>query len=263
MELLKLENISAGYGDKLIIKDINFTIDNSEFTALLGLNGTGKTTLLKTISGLIKPFSGNCFLEGQDIFMLKEKERAQKISFMSQRHSIVYDIKVVDVVLMGITPYLNVFQTPSKNHRQLAYEMIHLMGMDEVGDSNFNYLSEGQKQLIIIARNLMQNAALMLFDEPDSALDFVNKHRVLSKIRQIVKTDKRGGLITLHDPNYALNYCDRIILVDEGRVYADFKRADISTNILKDIFTPIYGEIEVIKQDEKYIIMRSDYESRI
>lgn len=263
MELLKLENISAGYGDKLIIKDINFTIDNSEFTALLGLNGTGKTTLLKTISGLIKPLSGTCLLEGQDIFMLKEKERAQKISFMSQRHSIVYDIKVVDVVLMGITPYLNVFQTPSKNHRELAYEMIHLMGMNEVKDSNFNYLSEGQKQLIIIARNLMQNAALMLFDEPDSALDFVNKHMVLSKIRQLVKTDKRGGLITLHDPNYALNYCDRIILVDEGRVYADFKRADISTNILKDIFTPIYGEIEVIKQDEKYIIMRSDYESRI
>ena len=263
MELLKLENISAGYGDDTIIEDINFTIDKSEFTALLGLNGSGKTTLLKTISGLITPTKGKCLLNEQDIFSLKEKERAQKISFMSQRHSIVYDIKVVDVVVMGITPYLNTFQSPSNAHRKLAYEMIQLMGMDEVKDSNFNNLSEGQKQLIIIARNLMQNAALMLFDEPDSALDFINKHMVLSKIRQVVKKNNRGGLITLHDPNYALNYCDRIILIDNGKVFADFTTAGISTEFLKDTFTPIYDEIEVIEHKGRFIIMRSDYETRI
>lgn len=263
MELLKLENISSGYGDDIIIRDINFTMENSEFTALLGLNGTGKTTLLKTISGLIKPNEGKCLLNDQDIFTLKEKERAQKISFMSQRHSIVYDIKVVDVVVMGITPYLNTFQSPSKKDRKKAYEMINLMGMDEVKNSNFNNLSEGQKQLIIIARNLMQNAALMLFDEPDSALDFINKHMVLSKIQKVVKKNKRGGMITLHDPNYALNYCDRIIVIENGNVFADFNTENISTEFLKDTFTPIYGEIEVIEHNGKFIIMRSDYETGI
>ena len=259
MELLKVENISAGYGDKVIIKDINFTTKQSEFTALLGLNGTGKTTLLKTISGLIKPFSGKCSVNERDISSLKEKERAQIISYMSQRHSIVYDIKVVDVVIMGITPYLGIFETPTKTHRETAYEMIHLMGMEEYGDSNFNNLSEGQKQLIIIARNLMQNAVLLLFDEPDSALDFVNKHMVLSKIREIVKKHNRGGLITLHDPNYALSYCDRIILIHEGKIFADFVTKDVNKEFLKGVFTNIYGNIEVVKHDDKFIIMRSDY----
>lgn len=256
MELLKVENIRAGYGDKVIIEDINFTTRNSEFTALLGLNGTGKTTLLKTISGLIKPMSGKCSINGKNIFNLKEKERAQIISYMSQRHSIVYDIKVVDVVIMGITPYLSIFETPSKAHREIAYEMIAIMGMEEYGDENFNNLSEGQKQLIIIARNLMQNADLLLFDEPDSALDFVNKHMVLSKIRQVVKQDNRGGLITLHDPNYALNYCDRIILIDRGKIFANFRTSDVDKGFLKEVFTSIYGNIEVIKHNEKFIIVR-------
>lgn len=263
MELLKVENISAGYGDKVIIKDINFTTKNSEFTALLGLNGTGKTTLLKTISGLIKPMSGKCSINGSNISSLKEKDRAQIISYMSQRHSIVYDIKVVDVVIMGITPYLSIFETPTKTHRELAYEMIKLMGMEKYSESNFNNLSEGQKQLIIIARNLMQNADLLLFDEPDSALDFVNKHMVLSKIREIVKKDNRGGLITLHDPNYALAYCDRIILIDNGKVFSDFVTDDVYEEFLKGVFAPIYGNIDIIKHHKKFIIMRSDYETRI
>ena len=243
MELLKVDNISAGYGDKVIIRDINFTTKKSEFTALLGLNGTGKTTLLKTISGLIKPMSGTCSINGKDILNLKEKERAQIISYMSQRHSIVYDIKVVDVVIMGITPYLGIFETPTRAHKETAYKMIQIMGMEEYGDNNFNNLSEGQKQLIIIARNLMQNADLLLFDAPDSALDFVNKHMVLSKIRELVKEDKRGGLITLHDPNYALNYCDRIILIDQGNVFADFVTTDVDKEFLKEVFTSIYGNV--------------------
>jgi iron complex transport system ATP-binding protein len=263
MELLKVENLSSGYGHKVIIKDINFSTKKSEFTALLGLNGTGKTTLLKTISGLIKPMTGKCSINGVDIASLKEKERAQTISYMSQRHSIVYDIKVVDVVVMGITPYLGIFQTPSHVHKERAYEMISLMGMEDYKEHNFNNLSEGQKQLIIIARNLMQNADLLLFDEPDSALDFVNKHMVLSKIRKVVKGENRGGLITLHDPNYALNYCDRIILIHEGTVFADFYTSEIDIEFLEEIFTSIYGEIQVIKHHKKYLIMRSDYEARI
>lgn len=263
MNLLKVENISAGYKNKTIIKDINFEIKRGEFTALLGLNGTGKTTLLKTISGLIKPMSGKCLLNGQDTFILKEKERAKRISYMSQNHNILYDTPVIDVVIMGVTPYLNIFETPSREHRKLAYEMIKLVGMEEVSDLNFNNLSQGQKQLIIIARNLMQNAELMLFDEPDSALDFINKHMVLSKIKEIIKVNKRGGLITLHDPNYALEYCDRIILIKEGRIYADFLTNDVSIEFVKEVLTSIYGSIDVIEHRGKFMMMRGDYETGI
>lgn len=258
MNFLKLENVRAGYGEKNIIKDISFSMESSEFIALLGLNGTGKTTLLKTISGLLKPLSGKVFLQGEDISKLREKERAQKISYMSQANTIIYDISVVDVVVMGITPYLGIFQTPSLHHREIAYQMLELIGMEEVWDSNFNKLSEGQKQLVIIARNLMQDAKLMLFDEPDSALDFINKHMVLGKIREIVKTSGRGGLITLHDPNYALTYCDRIIIVEDKKIYADFNTSEVDREFLEEVFKGIYGDIEIISHGKKFILVRRE-----
>src|SRR5690606_19485632 len=124
------------------------------------------------------------------------------------------DIKVIDVVLMGITPYLKVYETPNKLHKERAYQILKKIGMEEYSEDNFLYLSEGQKQLIIIARTLMQDADVMLFDEPDSALDFNNKHMILSKIKEIIKNENKTGIITLHDPNFALEYCDKIIIIN-------------------------------------------------
>src|SRR5690625_958443 len=107
--MMKIENIKASYGKELIVDDISFTIEVGELTGLLGLNGTGKTTLLKVICGLLKQIDGKCLIEGLNIHELNEKKRARHVSFMPQRDSILYDIKVIDVVLMGITPYLGAF----------------------------------------------------------------------------------------------------------------------------------------------------------
>ncbi|SDZ12508.1 iron complex transport system ATP-binding protein [Proteiniborus ethanoligenes] len=256
MDILQVENIKAGYGNSVIINDINFSMREGELTALLGLNGAGKTTLLKVISGLLKPIDGKCIVNGRDIYELQEKERAKHISYMPQRNSIIYDTQVIDVVLMGITPYLGVFDSPTKAHRALAYEMLKLVGMEYYLNENFLHLSEGQKQLIIISRSLMQNAEIMLFDEPDSALDFKNKHMVLSKIKEVVTKEKRGGIITLHDPNFALSYCDRIIILEQGKLFTQFKTKGVDKDFLCEVFMNIYGNIDVIKHKNKYIIVR-------
>lgn len=256
MDLMKVENIRARYDKELIVDDINLTMKSDEFIALLGLNGTGKTTLLKVICGLLKPKSGKCLINGMDIYEFSEKQRAKHISFMPQRHSIVYDTKVLDVVLMGITPYLGVFESPTKDHREMAYNMLKKMGIEKFAEENFLHLSEGQKQLIIITRNLMQNSEIMLFDEPDSALDFSNRHMVLSKIREVIKNENKSGLITLHDPNMALNYCDKIIVLKDKKKFADFYTTNVDREFLIEIFTKIYGEIEIIKHKEKYLIIK-------
>ena len=256
MEILRVENIKAGYGDNIILEDISFSLREGELVALLGLNGTGKTTLLKTISGLLKPISGKCYINEKNSFDLNEKERARHISFMPQRNSIIYNTRVIDVVLMGITPYLGIFSSPNKIHKKLAYDMLEKMGMERYAYENFLHLSEGQKQLIIICRSLMQNAEIMLFDEPDSALDYNNRHMVLTRISELIKTERRGGLITLHDPNYALNYCDRIIFLEDGRILAEFDTRDVDNVFLKKIFTRIYGKIDIIRHREKYVMVR-------
>lgn len=256
MGIMDIEHIKAGYGKELIIDDVSFSLESKEFIALLGLNGAGKTTLLKVICGLLEPSAGQCLINGMDINNLTVKKRARHISFMPQRHSIVYDTKVTEVVLTGITPYLRIFDTPNKDQRRLARETLKKIGMEKYADDNFLHLSEGQKQLIIIARNLMQDSDVMLFDEPDNALDFNNSHMVLSKIREIVKNENKLGLITLHDPNIALNYCDRIIILKDKKKFADFYATEVSNKFFKDIFNKIYDGIEIIKHKDKYIMVK-------
>ena len=254
--MLKIKNMNVGYNNKSIVEDINFSIGPREFTAVLGLNGTGKTTFLKTLSGLLKPISGEVILEGVDMLLLNEKERAKHISFMPQRHSVIYDIKVIDLVLMGVTPYLGIFESPDQSHRDKAYRVLESMNMEDFSQRNFLHLSEGEKQLIIMARSLMQDSELMLFDEPVSALDFKNKHFVLEKINGIIARENKMGIITLHDPNLALNYCHRIIIIDQGRVYAEFSTENLDIGFLRGIFSPLYGDISLVKHREKFMIVR-------
>lgn len=258
MDILKIENIKAGYDNKIILDDISFSLNQGELTALLGLNGAGKTTLLKTISGLIKPISGKCIIKDVDCFSFDEKQRARHISFMPQRNSIIYNTKVIDVVLMGITPYLGMFASPTKEHKKLAYDILKKMSMEKYAYANFLQLSEGQKQLVIICRSLMQNAEIMLFDEPDSALDYNNRHMMLSCIRDLINKERRVGLITLHDPNYALNYCDKIIFLEDGKILAEFDTKDVDNIFLHKMFTRIYGKIDIIRHREKYVMVRLD-----
>ncbi|MSU00488.1 ABC transporter ATP-binding protein [Tissierella pigra] len=256
MEVLKIENIVASYGRELIVDDISFHMKKSEFTGLLGLNGTGKTTLLKVICGLLKPKSGKCFIDNKDMMKYKEKERAKYISFMPQRHSIIYDTTVLEVVLMGITPYLGTFGHPTNEHRKIAYDILEKMDMEECANKNFLQLSEGQKQLIIVARSLMQNSQFMLFDEPNSALDFNNSHMILSKIREVIKKERKSGLITLHDPNMALTYCDRIIVLKDKKKFADFYIKDTDSGFIQEVFNKIYEDIEIIHYNGKYMIVK-------
>lgn len=254
--MMEIKNIKASYGKELIVDDISFTIEEGELTALLGLNGAGKTTLLKVICGLLKQVDGTCKIGDMDIHELGDRKRARYVSFMPQRYSLVYDTKVIDVVLMGITPYLGPFDTPAKEHRRLAIEAIKSIGMQDYAFENFKHLSEGQKQLIIVARNLLQDAKIMFFDEPESALDFNNSHMILSTIKEVIETKDKAGLITLHDPNMALTYCDRIIILKDKKKFADFHTRQVDVNFLRETFRQVYDDIEIIEDKGRCFIFR-------
>ncbi len=254
--MLEIKNIKAGYGKKVIIDNINFTMKPGQLTAILGLNGSGKTTLLKTMCGLIEAMEGNVLLGQKDLIPLDEKQMARNISYMPQRHSIVYDIKVIDLVLMGITPYLSIFQSPNKEHMKKAYKCLEIVNMEGYSERNFLHLSGGQQQLVVLARSLMQNSEIMLFDEPVSALDFKNKHLVLDNIKDILQKHGKFGMVSLHDPNLALSYCNKIIIIHKGRIYSKFFINEINGDNLKEIFSELYGEISIIKHKEKYVIIR-------
>ena len=248
-----INRISGGYPGEFLMTDISFTLEEGKIYALLGLNGAGKTTIIKTICGLLKATSGNVMIKETDILTLNEKERAQLISYVPQRSNLVYYTTVMDVVLMGVTPYLNMFQTPSREHTKQARACLEKLGIAELADTNYLNLSEGQKQLVLIARALIQNGKYMLLDEPESSLDLVNKHRLMQKLREIIKDYTKSSLISMHDPEYALNYCDKILLLKNKQL----TEIDLQTERLASIeekLIDIYGPIKILKHDNQYIL---------
>lgn len=254
--MLKLMGLNCGYNGKKLLEDFNAQISEGNLTALMGLNASGKTTLLKTICGILKPISGRVELDGEDLLALSHRERARKISYMPQMHSIVYGTAVIDIVLMGATPHLGLFDSPGAPERKRAMEMVTLVGMGEKASENFLSLSGGEQQLVLIARSLMQNSKVMLFDEPESSLDYKNKHELLSTIREMVKTQRKVGVITLHDPNLVLNFCDDILLVKDGRILQETRIDDTPLNELEALFSGVYGEVEISRLNGVYVVSK-------
>ena len=250
--MFSVKNLSAGY-NKPVVSGITFGIAAGEFCALLGLNGSGKTTLLKTICGLLPVKDGRCFINGCDCTKFNEYKRAKYISYIPQRHSKLQGVTVMDAVLMGLNSKLGPLEFPTRTDKEYAVDILVKMGLEHSINNDFSKLSEGQKQLIILARTLVQNTPVMMMDEPDSALDFLNRGKILARIKQLVHNEKKACLITLHDPNLALEYCDRLILLANGGISADITLVGSSEIELQAALSTVYGNIKLLKHGGKYI----------
>lgn len=248
-----VDNISGGYSGGFFLENISFNISPGKMYALLGLNGSGKTTIIKMITGLLKAKSGSILVGNKDILTLNERERAKIISYVPQYTHIVYDISVIDVVLMGITPYLKIFETPNKYHREQAYKILDNLGIGNVAHKNFQTLSGGLKQMVIIARAMLQNGKYLILDEPDSSLDLSNKKSLMEKLRHITDKYQKGSLLSMHNPEYALNYCDNIILIKDGKLTEiNLEKEEISS--IEKKLSDIYGALNIIEYKNKFII---------
>lgn len=250
--LLNIKHIRVSYGEKNIIPDISFSIGAGEFCALLGLNGSGKTTLLRAVCGLNKVEQGSIEVNEKSLNIMKEHQRARLLSYIPQRSSTMEGFTILDVVLMGLNPHLSFFQSPSLCQREMATKILAEVGMLGCENVEFNKISEGQKQLVIFARALLQDAPVMLMDEPDSALDFVNRNIVLGHIRKAIHEKNKVGLITLHDPNFALAFCDRVLLLKAGNIVGDINIKNSSTEEIRAGLSMIYGDVDLIEHNGKH-----------
>jgi len=250
---MMVKNISGGYSGGFTLENISFNVEKGKMYALLGLNGSGKTTIIKMITGLLKVRSGSVLVGDKNILTLKERERARIISYVPQHSHIEYDMTAMDVVLMGASPYLKSFQSPGKIHKERAYRILELLGMEHIANENYRILSGGLKQMVIIARAMLQNGEYMILDEPDSSLDLVNRRSFMEKLRDITIRFQKGSLISMHNPEYALNYCDNIILVKDGKVMdIDLKKENISS--IEEKLSAAYGKLKIIEYKNKYIL---------
>jgi iron complex transport system ATP-binding protein len=227
---LAVETISAGYDKIPVLKNVSMKIEKGNICALMGRNGSGKTTMLRCINAILKPTHGRILADGRAVDSLSRIEIARLISLVPQGVQAAFSFSGLEMILMSSAARLNAWSAPGNQETAKAMEILEEVGVPALARRPFNRLSGGERQLIMLARALFQDAPIMLLDEPNAHLDFSNQHRMMALMRDMVK--KRGvtALISLHDPNLALHYCDQIVMLKDGRVIAQGPTEDVMEN---------------------------------
>ena len=257
-ELLRAQEVCAGYGRENVLQKVSFSVQTGELCALLGSNGSGKSTLLRCVCGLL-PFRGSMTLEGKQLLHMGQRRRAQRIGYLSQKGGGAPSLSALDVVLMGLNPLLGLLQSPGSAHRKRALEVLEQVGAAQFACRDFSTLSEGQKQLVLLARTLVCQPRLIVLDEPDSALDFRNRRQIMKLLKACSGAQERSVLLCSHDVNIALAYADHLLLLKDGVLAYDLHLSTVSREQLQRALQDIYGPVEVLRHAGRYLmIMRTE-----
>lgn len=210
---LSIRNASFGYNEKETVwENINLDVEEGECLCLLGPNGCGKTTLFNCITGNLPLKAGSIYVNGKDIRDFSVTELAKTVGIVFQEHTAPFPYTSLEVVRMGRTPHLGIFESPSQKDTELAYRIMEDLGIAHLAAKSYTHISGGERQLVLIARTLCQEPQIVLFDEPTSHLDFKNQALVLSTIK---KLSARGMTIimTSHFPNHVWKVGTKVALL--------------------------------------------------
>lgn len=222
---LQASNLSIGYGnDKIIFDGISFAAGEGDLIALLGVNGIGKSTLLRTISGLQKCVSGNVSVDGKNLETLSVQERAKLISIVLTEKIFVDNISVEEFITLGRAPYTNWLGKLSKEDADEINRVINVMKIEKLQRKLFNRISDGEKQKILIARALCQQTPVIILDEPTAFLDFKNKKDILELLSSVAKDMKKTVILSTHDIDAVLAYCNKCWLMTEQKIFEEVSR---------------------------------------
>ncbi len=257
LSTLTVDNLTFSYDSSPILKDVSLTMSSGELTAILGPNGSGKTTLLKCLCALLKPKIGCVYVNGWDVSKLKPRDLARFVGYVPQIHAPSFPYRVIDIVVSGRTPHLKPFSVPSNRDYEIAYQALELVGCRELVERPYTELSGGELRLILIARALAQQPKILLLDEPTSHLDFKNKAVVLHVVRDLAKREDLCVLTTEHDPNLALMFSDKVVLLKRGRVIASGRpREVINEKTMKELYDIDVNIVSYGNSDLTFIIPR-------
>ncbi len=226
--MLRAVQLAVGYPGHAVGSGFELRLQPGQVLALLGPNGGGKTTLLKTLLGLLRPLGGQVELDGQPLHTLSAAARARRLAYVPQSHVGAFAFTVADLVLMGRTAHGSLFAAPSARDRAVAQAAIERLGIAHLAARPATMISGGERQLALIARALAQEAQLMVLDEPTAALDFGNQGKVMREIRRLAD-EGLGVLFTTHDPNHATRFADQALLIRQGCTLASGAVTEVVT----------------------------------
>lgn len=238
---IKIKDLSYAYlkNRTETISSLNLDINDREIVLILGLNGSGKTTLIKNIAGLLKPSSGEIFVNNQDIFKISIKERSKLIAYVSQKTNALEDVIIEDYLTFGFVSDLKFYERPKKEHLDKVHRYAEKFNITSLLKKPIDEVSGGERQIVSICSALLQNTSAILLDEPTSALDLKNQNIVLNILKEIATEENKTIVLSSHNPNHALYLNSSVVLLKNGKIINQGKASDV---IVPDVLKEVYGD---------------------
>lgn len=227
--ILKINQLFGGYHKKPVVRDVSLSVKQGDFIGLIGPNGSGKTTLLRLISRVLLPQRGTVLLNEKNIFSMDLKDFCCQVAFVAQDTSANFAFNVLEIVLMGRIPHLKRLELEAKKDFLIAENALKMTGAGHLKEKRIDELSFGERQQVIIAKALAQEPDLLLLDEPTSHLDIRHQIQILDLLKKLNRQNNLTIITVLHDLNLAGEYCNRIVLFDDGKIYNEGSPDEVLT----------------------------------
>ena len=237
MSAISTEGLSLGYGETMIIDELNVSIPKGEITVFIGSNGCGKSTLLRSLARLMKPMGGSVLLEGHSIAKLPTKEVAKQLAILPQGPEAPEGLTVHQLVKQGRYPYQNWLKQWSKQDEEAVNRALKSTKMEDLADRTVDSLSGGQRQRAWIAMTLAQETDIILLDEPTTYLDMTHQIEILDLLFDLNEKEQRTIVMVLHDLNLACRYDHHLVAIKDKSIYAEGRpETVINCDLVKNVF---------------------------
>jgi len=256
--VIELKQLTVGYPELIVLRELDLRVEPGEILAVVGPNGVGKSTLVRSVSGALRPLAGSVEIGGRRLHELPPAERARMVSVVPQASNLPPAFTALDVVILGRTPYLGWLGSEGELDRRLAAEAMDRTETLGLAQRRVGELSGGEQQRLLIARALTQGAPVMLLDEPTAHLDLRHQDRVLKLVRRLTTEQKLSVLLALHDLNLVARFADRVALLSDGRVHRVGQPQEVLT---PEQLAAVYGiKIHVMTNpfDGKPLVLAGD-----
>ncbi|HBE9443741.1 ABC transporter iron-family ATP-binding protein [Clostridioides difficile] len=261
--MLKTNNLSVGYNNKVVVSDINIEVKSGEILCLLGSNGAGKTTLLRSLSKLISPIKGEIYLNGVNINHISRKALSKKMALVLTNRLLGDLMTVQDIVNIGRYPYTGFFGNLSKKDLIIVDEALESVDALHLKKRYFDELSDGEKQKVLVARALVQEPEIIILDEPTTHLDIKHRLELINILKNLSKEKSISVILSLHEIDIALKSCDKVALIKNNKVIAYGQPEDVvDENIINSLyelddknFNSLLGSVEISNKSKNEVFI--------
>lgn len=232
-----VRELSFSYGGAPVLQNVSFSMHGGEVIALLGPNGVGKSTLFRCQLGFLKPTRGEILIGGKPLSSYSHRDLAREIAYIPQSYAPTFNYSVRDSVLMGVTAKLGALESPTAAQQELVMQTLAQLGIAHLSERGSRKISGGERQLMLIARALVQDARVLIMDEPTANLDYGNSCRVMERVARLGR-EGYTVIFSSHDPNQAFRYATRALALKDGTLLADGAPVQVLT---EPVLSALYG----------------------